>query len=83
MHPRRRIPRRRPQHPRREASRPRIPRNPTPRSPRARAPPQVLAPAKEGEEEADDDPYEGIAPEELPPDLQYNADSSVSFPTNI
>jgi hypothetical protein len=35
------------------------------------------------EEEADKDPYEGIAPEELPPDLQYNADSSVSFPTNI
>jgi hypothetical protein len=31
----------------------------------------------------DKDPYEGIAPEELPPDLQYNADSSVSFPTNI
>jgi hypothetical protein len=36
-----------------------------------------------GEEEADKDPYEGIAPEELPPDLQYSADSSVSFPTNI
>jgi hypothetical protein len=35
------------------------------------------------EEEGDKDPYEGIAPEELPPDLQYNADSSVSFPTNI
>ena len=34
-------------------------------------------------EEADKDPYEGIEPEELPPDLQYNADSSVSFPTNI
>ena len=34
-------------------------------------------------EEADKDPYEGIAPEELPPDLQYSADSSVSFPTNI
>jgi hypothetical protein len=30
----------------------------------------------------DKDPYEGIAPEELPPDLQYDADSSVSFPTN-
>ena len=26
---------------------------------------------------------EGIAEEELPPDLQYSADSSVSFPTNI
>jgi hypothetical protein len=36
--------------------------------------------ADEGE---DKDPYEGIAPEELPPDMQYNADSSVSFPTNI
>jgi|RhiMethySRZTD1v2_1073278.scaffolds.fasta_scaffold1156601_2 hypothetical protein len=36
-----------------------------------------------GEEEPDKDPYEGIAPEELPPDLQYSADSSVSFPTNI
>ena len=39
--------------------------------------------AKKEEEEADADPYEGIAPEELPPDLQYSADSSVSFPTNI
>jgi hypothetical protein len=41
--------------------------------------------AAEGEKpvEADKDPYEGIAPEELPPDLQYDADSSVSFPTNI
>jgi hypothetical protein len=35
------------------------------------------------DEDADKDPYEGIAPEELPPDLQYSADSSVSFPTNI
>jgi hypothetical protein len=34
-------------------------------------------------DEADEDPYAGIAPEELPPDLQYSADSSVSFPTNI
>ncbi|HUQ10816.1 MAG TPA: hypothetical protein VM146_10925 [Steroidobacteraceae bacterium] len=34
------------------------------------------------EEESDKDPYEGIAPEDLPPDLQYDADSSVSFPTN-
>jgi len=42
-------------------------------------------PAAEGEkpDEDDKDPYEGIAPEELPPDLQYDADSSVSFPTNI
>ena len=39
--------------------------------------------AGSGEEEADKDPYEGIAAEELPPDLQYSADSSVSFPTNI
>ena len=34
-------------------------------------------------DEDDKDPYEGIAPDELPPDLQYDADSSVSFPTNI
>ena len=33
--------------------------------------------------EDDKDPYEGIAPDDLPPDLQYDADSSVSFPTNI
>lgn len=41
-------------------------------------------PAAEGEvaEEGDQDPYEGIAPEDLPPDLQYDADASVSFPTN-
>jgi hypothetical protein len=38
--------------------------------------------AESAEPEADKDPYEGIAPEELPPDLQYDADSSVSFPTN-
>ncbi|MEO8063501.1 MAG: hypothetical protein ABI821_12235 [Pseudomonadota bacterium] len=38
---------------------------------------------KKEDEGGDKDPYEGIAPEELPPDLQYNADSSVSFPTNI
>lgn len=36
-----------------------------------------------GDDDTDKDPYEGIAPEELPPDLQYSADSSVSFPTNI
>ncbi|SRR6188768_1753370 len=36
-----------------------------------------------GDEDTDKDPYEGIAPEDLPPDLQYSADSSVSFPTNI
>lgn len=34
------------------------------------------------EPESDKDPYEGIAPEDLPPDLQYDADASVSFPTN-
>ena len=41
-------------------------------------------PPAEGEapEAPDEDPYEGIAPEELPPDLQYDADASVSFPTN-
>jgi hypothetical protein len=40
--------------------------------------------AKAPDDDKDDkDPYEGIAPEELPPDLQYSADSSVSFPTNI
>ena len=39
--------------------------------------------AKDKEDEGDKDPYEGIAPEDLPPDLQYSADSSVSFPTNI
>jgi len=38
---------------------------------------------KKDDDEGDKDPYEGIAPEELPPDLQYSADSSVSFPTNI
>jgi hypothetical protein len=46
----------------------------------AAAPGKSGADADEGE---DKDPYEGIAPDELPPDLQYNADSSVSFPTNI
>jgi hypothetical protein len=40
-------------------------------------------PANPDEPQEDKDPYEGIAPEELPPDLQYDADSSVSFPTNI
>lgn len=34
-------------------------------------------------EEADENPYGDIPPEELPPDLQYDADSNVSFPTNI
>jgi len=40
-------------------------------------------PGAAAEEEGDKDPYEGIAEEELPPDMQYSADSSVSFPTNI
>jgi len=35
------------------------------------------------DDEGDKDPYEGIAPDEIPPDMQYSADSSVSFPTNI
>jgi predicted lipid-binding transport protein (Tim44 family) len=39
--------------------------------------------AADKDDEGDKDPYEGIAPEDLPPDMQYNADSSVSFPTNI
>jgi hypothetical protein len=43
------------------------------------APPPAAGAEEEGE---DKDPYEGIAPEDLPPDLQYDADSSVSFPTN-
>jgi hypothetical protein len=51
--------------------------------------PAAATPAAEGQKAdekpdvEDKDPYEGIAPEELPPDLQYDADSSVSFPTNI
>jgi predicted lipid-binding transport protein (Tim44 family) len=46
--------------------------------------PGAAKPTAEGEkpDESDTDPYEGIAPEELPPDLQYDADASVSFPTN-
>jgi hypothetical protein len=43
----------------------------------AKAPPGADTP-----EDPDKDPYEGIAPEDLPPDLQYDADASVSFPTN-
>ena len=54
-------------------------------TPRGAATPDAAKPAAEGEkpDEDDKDPYEGIAPDELPPDLQYDADSSVSFPTNI
>jgi hypothetical protein len=46
--------------------------------------PAAAKPGAEGEnpDEHDKDPYEGIAPEDLPPDLQYDADASVSFPTN-
>ena len=46
--------------------------------------PADAKPPAEGEtpEDPDKDPYEGIAPEDLPPDLQYDADASVSFPTN-
>jgi hypothetical protein len=49
----------------------------------APATPEAGKPAGAEEPESDADPYEGIAPEDLPPDLQYDADSSVSFPTNI
>ena len=55
-------------------------------APDAAAKPGAAAGDKSGadaDDEGDKDPYEGIAPEELPPDLQYSADSSVSFPTNI
>ena len=48
---------------------------PSPRAPSRR--PKAKTP-----EDPDKDPYEGIAPEDLPPDLQYDADASVSFPTN-
>jgi hypothetical protein len=55
------------------------------KAPTAGAPGTADKPAGDADkpEEDDKDPYEGIAPEELPPDLQYDADSSVSFPTNI
>jgi hypothetical protein len=46
------------------------------------APTPAAGAAGSEEPESDQDPYEGIAPEDLPPDLQYDADSSVSFPTN-
>ena len=48
----------------------------------ASKPAEKPAESESEEPEADKDPYEGIAPEDLPPDLQYDADSSVSFPTN-
>lgn len=47
------------------------------------APPATGTATPQGEPQADKDPYEGLTPEEVPPDLQYSADSSVSFPTNI
>lgn len=55
------------------------PAEPAPAKPEAGKPD---APAGPDDEKADKDPYEGIAPEDLPPDLQYDADASVSFPTN-
>jgi hypothetical protein len=53
--------------------------------PRGAGTPDAASKPAEGDKpDADDkDPYEGIAPDDLPPDLQYDADSSVSFPTNI
>ena len=71
----------------RKAASPRRPaRRPMPRSratPRAPPAPAQGRRRRRQAEDDDKDPYEGIAPEELPPDLQYDADSSVSFPTNI
>ncbi len=55
---------------------------PAPSTPSGDAPGGAKS-ADPAEPEADKDPYEGIAPEDLPPDLQYDADASVSFPTNI
>lgn len=55
----------------------------TPGAPASPPAPGAGADTNAADDEGDKDPYEGIAPEELPPDLQYNADSSVSFPTNI
>src|SRR5688572_28249050 len=54
------------------------PATPTPQAPAPEAGKPAGEPGKE-DETADEDPYEGIAPEDLPPDLQYDADSSVSF----
>lgn len=58
---------------------------PTATSPSAPAesPVAVDGAAVPEEVEPDQDPYGDVAEEELPPDLQYDADSSVSFPTNI
>jgi hypothetical protein len=55
-----------------------------PSSPAETSAPAAAASAAESDViEADQDPYGDVAEEELPPDLQYDADSSVSFPTNI
>jgi len=51
-------------------------------TPAAADPAGAAPPAGETPADPDKDPYEGIAPEDLPPDLQYDADASVSFPTN-
>jgi hypothetical protein len=59
------------------------PATPAPQSPAPEAGKPAGEAGKDEEIVADEDPYEGIAPEDLPPDLQYDADSSVSFPTNI
>ena len=59
---------------------PPTPAAPSPPAPSPRAPSR--RPTGETPEDPDKDPYEGIAPEDLPPDLQYDADASVSFPTN-
>lgn len=56
----------------------------TPEGAKPAGAPGTAEPGKDTkDDEGDEDPYAGIAPEELPPDLQYSADSSVSFPTNI
>jgi hypothetical protein len=64
-----------------------VPDAPKPDAPKPDASkPDASKPVADGQAPDDDkddkDPYEGIAPEDLPPDLQYSADSSVSFPTN-
>jgi hypothetical protein len=65
-----------------------VPDAPQPDAPKPDATkPDASKPVADGQAPGDDDkedkdPYEGIAPEDLPPDLQYSADSNVSFPTN-
>ena len=65
------------------ASTPATPAKPGAAGPDAAKPAAGSSKTPDADEDADKDPYEGIAPEELPPDMQYSADSSVSFPTNI